>query len=882
MPGETGEFIDDTVLHKVDGELRSLLRMKDEDIIAALEQYHEEKASAPEPLEELLMDETLPREERLVLERALIRGARQRHPVFDALVLEKAKPVNVRALVEFTGNRGDIESFGVEVRSGAHDIFTVTGTVDRLAVLAAQPATQRMSLPRIMRPTVADALVQNDIKPVHEPPGVNKKGYKGKDIIIGVVDTALEVTHNAFRKPETVPNSTFHGTRVLYYWVQEPDADNAAGLTPAKYTEKEKKAGRRVPDFSGFDYGRLYRSQDIDVALKRFDVTKAYDKVYGSGTGQISALPNLQKPGHGTHVAGLAAGGGHGPDWETPNWNAGAAPEATLIHVRYNADWRDTGFDDHVQDAASFIFKAADFHKMSAVVNLSMGSHLGPHNGTTKLDMAFDNMLNSFDNRSIVVATGNYNKFPWYYRKKLRAAGFDSFSIKLHKPSSGKTFGYLEIWCNGVLPDLKMQNGPTIIGWIKGGKAYEKKHPGITVKISPNAQKAPGLRNIRIFLGEFSADSTWNVQLRNPSSAGAVDCFLWTQNAITFLSGKMWAGEMTLMDTCCAQSVLSVGAGMKPKFGEVASPQKNEPVWPQSGAGPTLDKRIKPEIIAIGSMEKDLVFPDSQKIGLRSAKSGPGSDYALDEGTSMAAPIASGAVALLFDEANALKKTLNQELVKELLIRFANRKNLNLDPLKPGFKASDRNLYGWGRLRLRPAIDHMLPNGSVDVWIRTAKDDYGHMPYIGRCFWGAPDIEIFDGSGKPATRLKWGQPYDVRLTLRNRGNFNAVGTLARLKYTLPSTAPNNWTQAKEPGGKPLEQKVMIPALGIFKLRFRWVPQRGEVPGAKAGTTHYCVLAELDHPKDRLNHPAPTTPGGSAWATNIKSNNNVALRNVHIQ
>ena len=53
-------------------------------------------------------------------------------------------------------------------------------------------------------------------------------------------------------------------------------------------------------------------------------------------------------------------------------------------------------------------------------------------------------------------------------------------------------------------------------------------------------------------------------------------------------------------------------------------------------------------------------------------------------------------------------------------------------------------------------------------------------------------------------------------------------------------------------------------------------------GAPAGNNHFCLLAEVDHASDTLAFPAPTTAGGSAWESNIKNTNNVALRNLNIQ
>ena len=179
-------------------------------------------------------------------------------------------------------------------------------------------------------------------------------------------------------------------------------------------------------------------------------------------------------------------------------------------------------------------------------------------------------------------------------------------------------------------------------------------------------------------------------------------------------------------------------------------------------------------------------------------------------------------------------------------------------------------------------IDQVQPPMNVDVWVRTADDDYGLEPYPGGCFCGSPDIRVFQaGTNNQITQLNWGTTYDVKVTVRNLGDSNAVGTTVRLKYTLPWAAPNDWHAAEDASDNALEATVDVPALGQVEVPFSWRPQAAEI-GAPAADTHFCLLAELNHALDPLVYSAPAAGGGSAWSTNIKGTNNVALRNLHIQ
>ena len=248
----------------------------------------------------------------------------------------------------------------------------------------------------------------------------------------------------------------------------------------------------------------------------------------------------------------------------------------------------------------------------------------------------------------------------------------------------------------------------------------------------------------------------------------------------------------------------------------------------------------------------------------------------------MATPLVAGSIGLLFEAYDAQGFTLNQDTIKALLTQHANRLNLHLDPAQAGYVAAERNAYGYGRLRMIGPIDEVLPPQDVDVWVRTADDDYGMRPFPGDCFWCAPDIRIFPtGTANETTSIAWGSIYDVRVTVRNLGDNGAVGTVVRIKYALPHTAPNTWFHAEDDMDVDQEQTVTVPALGQTEVTFRWRPEQAEL-GAAASVHHFCMLAEVDHVSDPLVFPAPTTAGGDAWSTNIKGINNVALRNLHIQ
>src|SRR5690606_4411539 len=104
----------------------------------------------------------------------------------------------------------------------------------------------------------------------------------------------------------------------------------------------------------------------------------------------ISSCPLTDVVGHGTHVAGTAAGTGAATGNGLPAYRyTGVAPAADLIIVKGG----DGSFStDRAVDGVAYIFARAAELGRPAVVVLSLTTQTGPHDGSTAFGQALDSL----------------------------------------------------------------------------------------------------------------------------------------------------------------------------------------------------------------------------------------------------------------------------------------------------------------------------------------------------------------------------------------------------------------------------------------------------------------------------------------------------------
>lgn len=646
----------------------------------------------------------------------------------EGLLSRADRPVGVILGLNDGHTAADIEKAGLEVTVDLGDIVVASGPMDLVIALENNDAVKSISfgeqrqpmMDRTRRFTGADAIQTGE-------EGLSK-AYKGEGILCGIFDTGLDPNHcnfldcNGESRVKAVWNYMSNDGSARAYL--NPDAIGRFATDRSNETHGTHTLGIMAGSYNG-NVGRVATINDDN----RVSVSSAFKKI--------------------------------------ANPYYGMAPEADI------AIGCGTLYDANILAGVQKIISLAEELGKPAVVNLSLGGNIGPHDGTDNTSRALAKLG---EKAVIFIAAGNEGEDKISIDHVL--GGPAQFATLLD--ATGNYSGYIDIWSNSsatftfipVVQDLKT-GATTEICQINNGEGTVKvANTGVTATDYTNAvfDKAfttssmlvtrskntttNNRYNVRVNVSvrinsttnkdganyalgfKIVGDKGQHIQLTSKVDGGSGGTvFLSDMGQQGFISGST---DFTISSMACGENVVCVGAWngryIWPVVGggalywtgegyDVGAPA------PYSSYGVLADGRSLPDLVAPGTAVISSISTPYMKhlqsqygeafstyvSNTQSAEqtvNGRVNYWDSEQGTSMATPAVAGGVALWLQA----KPTLNVDEVKEII-----RKTSTKDDLCPGSYPAAK--VGAGKFNALDGLKTILglPLGVVDA---AAEDNF--------------------------------------------------------------------------------------------------------------------------------------------------------------
>lgn len=440
------------------------------------------------------------------------------------------------------------------------------------------------------------SLGASGITRLHDHPYLKLRGVGN---LIAVIDSGIDWRHEAFRNGNR--------TKILCIWDQ-----NASG-TPSE----------------GVPYGRVFTREEINRALTSPD--------------DVEELPPLDENGHGTMLAGTAAG-----NMIPEQGFSGAAPEAELVVVKLKQAKKylrelylispsaEVFQEDDIMLAISYVVKTAFRYQKPLSVCIGLGSNLGAHRGEGPLSQYVGSVAN-FTQNAVAVAAGNEGLARHHYMGMINETNpRDILELRVGKPESLYGFS-MEFW--GESPDfynvvIQSPTGERLpVSSALKNSTQELSFVFVETKVLVNyipIERRSG-NTLIFFRFLHPAEGIWKLETESRLNSPAMfHVWLPVQGMIS---------EETYFLEASPDYTITAPGDAPNGMTATAYQYRDNSLYIRASRGYNTDNLVKPDFAAPG-------------VDIKVPLAGPLGGYGTASGTSLAAAQTAGAAALLFEWAN--------------------------------------------------------------------------------------------------------------------------------------------------------------------------------------------------------------------------------------